>query len=82
VIKGVKMHGRPNPVKRILQIGNWPPPLCGWSMGMVGLRRELELRGWDCAVMNLNENRRVKSREYIDVQNGWDYLVKLLRAVR
>ena len=76
------MQGRPNPVKRILQIGNWPPPLCGWSMGMVGLRRELELRGWDCAVMNLNENRRVKSREYIDVQNGWDNLLKLSRAVR
>ncbi len=71
-----------NPAKRILQIGNWPPPVCGWSMGLVGLRRELEQRGWECAVMNLNENRKVKSPEYIDVQSGWDYFVKVLRAVR
>jgi glycosyltransferase involved in cell wall biosynthesis len=69
-------------LKRILQIGNWPPPVCSWSMSLVGLRKELEARGWECRVMNLNENRRVRSPEYIDVQNGWDYLVKLLRCVR
>jgi glycosyltransferase involved in cell wall biosynthesis len=68
--------------KQILEIGNWPPPVCGWSMGLVGLRKELEARGWDCAVMNLNENRRVRSTEYIDVQNGWDYFRKVLRHVR
>ncbi len=68
--------------RRILEIGNWPPPVCGWSMGLVGLRRELEARGWECRVMNLNENRRVSSPEYIDVQNGWDYLRKLLGCVR
>jgi glycosyltransferase involved in cell wall biosynthesis len=32
--------------------------------------------------MNLNENRRVRSPEYIDVQNGWDYLWKVLRSAR
>jgi len=46
-------------------------------MGLVALRRELESRGWDCRVMNLNENRRVLSPEYIDVQSGWDYLRKV-----
>jgi glycosyltransferase involved in cell wall biosynthesis len=51
-------------------------------MSLVGLRKELESRGWDCQVMNLNENRRVKSPEYIDVQSGWDYLRKLLDWVR
>lgn len=51
-------------------------------MSLVGLRKELEGRGWECRVMNLNENRRITSSEYIDVQNGWDYLVKLLRCVR
>lgn len=50
-------------------------------MGLVGLRKELEVRGWDCAVMNLNENRRVRSPEYIDVQSGWDYFQKVLRHV-
>src|SRR6266851_3887251 len=68
--------------RRILEIGNWPPPVCGWSLGLVGLRRELEARGWECRVMNLNENRRVSSPEYIDVQNGWDYLRKLLPGER
>lgn len=69
-------------VKRILQIGNWPPPVCSWTMSLVLLRKELEARGWDCRVMNLNENRRLRSPEYIDVQNGWDYLSKVCRHVR
>jgi glycosyltransferase involved in cell wall biosynthesis len=68
-------------LKKILQIGNWPPPLCGWAMGLVALRRELESRGWDCPVMNVNENRRVLSPEYIDVQSGWDYFRKVWRHV-
>lgn len=68
-------------MKRILEIGNWPPPVCGWSMGLVGLRKELEARGWDCQVMNLNENRRVRSPEYMDVQSGWDYFCKVLARV-
>src|SRR5215472_10860926 len=67
--------------KRILEIGNWPPPVCSWSMSLVGLRKELEARGWECRVMNLNENRRVPSPEYIDVQSGWDYLLKVSRSV-
>jgi glycosyltransferase involved in cell wall biosynthesis len=51
-------------------------------MSLVGLRRELEARGWDCPVMNLNENRRIPSPDYIDVQNGWDYFRKVWRHVR
>ncbi len=51
-------------------------------MGLVALRRELKSRGWDCPVMNLNENRRVLSPEYIDVQSGWDYFRKVWRHVR
>jgi glycosyltransferase involved in cell wall biosynthesis len=69
-------------MKRILEIGNWPPPVCSWSMSLVGLRKELEARGWECRVMNLNENRRVLHPDYIDVQNGWDYARKLGRCVR
>src|SRR6266404_1296393 len=67
--------------KRILEIGNWAPPVCRWSMSLVGLRKELGARNWDCRVMNLNENRRVRSPEYIDVQNGWDYLKKVTGLV-
>jgi glycosyltransferase involved in cell wall biosynthesis len=68
-------------VKCILEIGNWHPPVESWSMSLVGLRKELEARGWECRVMNLNENRRVPSPEYIDVQSGWDYLLKVSRSV-
>lgn len=49
---------------------------------MVGLRKELESRGWDCQIMNLNENRRVPSPEYIDVQSGWDFFRKVWRMAR
>lgn len=69
-------------IKRILEIGNWPPPVCSWSMSLVSLRKELEARGWECRVMNLNENRRVLHPDYIDVQSGLDYVRKLVRCVR
>ena len=68
--------------KRILEIGNWAPPVCSWSMNLVGLQKELDARGWDCRVMNLNENRQLRSPEYIDVQNGWDYLWKVILSVQ
>ena len=69
-------------MKRILEIGNWPPPVCSWTMSLVGLRKELDVRGWDCQIMNLNENRRVPSPEYIDVQGGWDFFRKVWRMAR
>ena len=69
-------------MKRILQIGNWPPPVCGWSMSLVGLRKKLESCGWDCQVMNLNENRKIRSSEYIDVQGARDYVSKITHFVR
>jgi glycosyltransferase involved in cell wall biosynthesis len=50
-------------------------------MGLVALRRELESRGWDCPVLNLNENRRVLNPKCMDVQNGWDYVRKVWRHV-
>jgi glycosyltransferase involved in cell wall biosynthesis len=50
-------------------------------MGLVALRRELESRGWDCPVMNINENRRVLNPECIDVQDGRDYVRKVWRHV-
>src|SRR2546428_13176994 len=78
----MRTMGNEAKVKRILEIGNWAPPVCSWSMSLVGLRKELDVRGWDCRVMNLNENRRVRSTQYIDVQNGWDYVRKVLRTVR
>jgi hypothetical protein len=65
--------------QRILQIGNYPPPFCGWSVQTKLLVEEIRRRGHVCDVLNLSENHAKKSREYTDVQNGVDYLCKLIR---
>jgi glycosyltransferase involved in cell wall biosynthesis len=64
---------------KILQIGNYPPPMCGWAIQTKLVTEELRRRGVDCKVLKINENRQLKSPEYIDVQNGRDYIVKVAR---
>lgn len=64
---------------RILQIGNYPPPACGWAVQTKLLKEEIRRRGHVCEVLNINESRRIKSSEYVDVQNGFDYICKLWR---
>jgi glycosyltransferase involved in cell wall biosynthesis len=64
---------------KILQIGNYPPPACGWAVQTKLLTEEIRRRGHVCEVLNINESRKIKSAEYIDVQNGFDYLLKLCR---
>ncbi|MBS1850700.1 MAG: glycosyltransferase family 4 protein [Acidobacteria bacterium] len=66
------------PVK-ILQIGNYPPPMCGWAIQTWMVTQELRRRGHVCEVLKINENRQVKDPAYIDVQDGWDYVRKVLR---
>src|SRR5689334_16430131 len=65
--------------KRILQIGNYPPPMCGWSIQTKLVTDELRRRGQVCEVLKINENRQVKDPAYIDVQSGLDYLRKVVR---
>src|SRR5712692_8132043 len=64
---------------KILQISNYPPPVCGWAVQTKLLVEEIRRRGNVCQVLNLNESRRKRSSEYIDVQNGFDYLRKLIQ---
>ncbi len=64
---------------KILEIGNYPPPMCGWAIQTKLLVVELRRRRHICDVLNINESRRIKSEEYVDVQNGPDYVAKLLR---
>jgi glycosyltransferase involved in cell wall biosynthesis len=66
-------------VIKILQIGNYPPPACGWAVQTKLLTEEVRRRGHVCEVLNINESRKIKSSEYVDVQNGFDYIYKLLR---
>jgi peptidoglycan/xylan/chitin deacetylase (PgdA/CDA1 family)/glycosyltransferase involved in cell wall biosynthesis len=76
---GFARLGTRRPAK-ILQVSNYPPPQCGWAMQTKVLTEELRRRGAVCEVLNINpENRRVKSREYVDVQNGRDYFWKLVK---
>ena len=65
--------------KKILQIGNYPPPMCGWAIQTKLVTDELRRRGHICQVLKINENRRIKDPAYIDVQGGFDYLFKVLR---
>ena len=65
--------------EKILQIGNYPPPMCGWAIQTKLVTEELRRRGHICKVLKLNENRKVKDPAYIDVQGGFDYLFKVLR---
>jgi len=65
------------PVK-VLVIGNYPPPMCGWAIQTYLVTVELRRRGQVCDVLKINENRMVKSPDYVDVQDGWDYLKKIV----
>ena len=62
---------------RLLQIGNYPPPMCGWAIQLKLVTEELRRRGHVCEVLKINEGRQIKSSEYVDVQSGPDYLQKL-----
>lgn len=62
---------------KILQIGNFPPPMCGWAIQLKLVTEELRRRGHICEVLKINEGRQIKSPEYIDVQDGADYLRKI-----
>ena len=63
---------------RVLQIGNYPPPMCGWAIQLKLVTEELRRRGHICEVLKINEGRQIKSPEYVDVQSGADYLQKIL----
>jgi glycosyltransferase involved in cell wall biosynthesis len=65
--------------EKILQIGNYPPPMCGWAIQTFLVTRELRRRGHTCVVLKINENHEIKSPAYVDVQNGIDYLYKVVR---
>jgi len=69
------MKGAP----KILHIGNYPPPLCGWAIHLKLVVDEMRRRGYTCEILKINENREIPSPDYVDVQGGFDYLRKLWR---
>jgi glycosyltransferase involved in cell wall biosynthesis len=67
------------PAIKHLEIANYPPPYDGWGTHTKFVVDELRRRGHVCEVLKINENRRLKSAEYVDVQGGVDYLTKVIR---
>ncbi len=67
------------PVARVLQIGNFPPPVCGWSLHTQLVQQELDQRGADSRVMDIGPGRAVEGRGCETVKGGFDYARKLLR---
>ena len=65
------------PTGRILQIGNYPPPVCGWSIHSQSVQRALLQRGVDARLLNIGPGRRVHKPNCIRVRNGFDYVAKL-----
>jgi len=53
--------------------------MCGWAIQTKLVTDELRRRGQVCEVLKINENRQVKDPAYVDVQNGADYLFKILK---
>lgn len=62
---------------KIVEIGPYPPPGTGWSVRIKKLKEAFIANGHDCLVLNTGENRKLKSSECLDVQNAFDYLLKL-----
>lgn len=67
---------------KILEITSYPPPRAGWGVRVSFLREHLVSQGHDCQVLNIGKSRTTPSRDYVDVQGGWDYLRKVASHLR
>ena len=47
-------------------------------MRVAFVRRYLEAKGHRCEVLNTGKSRKIKGRDYLDVQNGVDYVRKVI----
>jgi glycosyltransferase involved in cell wall biosynthesis len=65
-------------IKKVLEIGPYPPPRAGWAIRIEFVRRRIEQMGHVCQALNIGKSRREPSDEYITVNSGLDYLAKVL----
>jgi hypothetical protein len=63
----------------VLQICPYKPPMSGWVRRVNLLRREIEENGGVCEILDIGPSRKLEGRDCIPVQDGWDYLLKVLR---
>lgn len=62
---------------KLLQIGPYPPPLGGWSFHIKIFQEYLDSLKIENRVLDIGENRKIKKPGCVDVQNGFDYLLKV-----
>jgi glycosyltransferase involved in cell wall biosynthesis len=64
---------------QILQIGNFPPPMCGWAIHTQAVQNALQRRGAACVVLDIGPGRRARKDEsgYTPMRGAFDFLVKI-----
>ncbi|MCP4111784.1 MAG: glycosyltransferase family 4 protein [Desulfobacteraceae bacterium] len=67
---------------KILEIGPYPPPYTGWGVRIKYIAEHLRSKGCEVLVMNLGPNRQIASPDYITVQNGTDYVLKIIHYLK
>lgn len=67
---------------KILEIGPYPPPFTGWGVRIQYVVSQLRLEGFHAKVLNIGPNRRIPSPKYITVENGFDFIIKVIRYLR
>lgn len=65
------------PAARILHIGNFPPPVDGWSVRTRLVHHDLLARGVDSRVLDIGPDHRVTKPGCLPVQGGFDFARKL-----
>lgn len=70
----------PMKVAKILQIGNFPPPICGWAIHTQAVQHALHQRGAVCTVLDIGPGRRLRQEEpgCTPMRGAFDYLFKLI----
>jgi glycosyltransferase involved in cell wall biosynthesis len=67
---------------KVCLIGDYPPPYGGFSVEIEGISGNLRRLNQDCRVLNIGENRRVPSSEYVSVHGYPDFLYNFFQAAR
>lgn len=64
---------------KIIQVGPYPPPMGGWTFHIKVFKEYLEDHGYESEVINIGRSRKKKGKDFIDVQNGIDYVLKNIK---
>ncbi len=67
------------PAARIVQIGNYPPPFCGWSQHTKLLQEALAQAGADSRVIDIGPSRELGGRDCVPIRGGLNYAWQLVR---